>query len=214
MELITDVLFSMGFLSLTWGQVVMWIIAGTLIYLAIAKQFEPLLLLPIGFGILLANIPLTTLMAEGHGLIWRLYHYGLEWEVIPPLIFMGLGAMTDFGPVIANPKTLLLGAGAQVGVYLTFFCAILLGFDVFEASVIGIIAGADGPTTIYLAAKLAPHMMGVCAVAAYSYMAMVPLIQPPIMKLMTSENERKIVMKSLRPVGKLEKIFFPIVAMS
>jgi sodium ion-translocating decarboxylase beta subunit len=213
MELITDVLFSMGFLSLTWGQVVMWIIAGTLIYLAIAKQFEPLLLLPIGFGILLANIPLTTLMAEGHGLIWRLYHYGLEWEVIPPLIFMGLGAMTDFGPVIANPKTLLLGAGAQVGVYLTFFCAILLGFDVFEASVIGIIAGADGPTTIYLAAKLAPHMMGVCAVAAYSYMAMVPLIQPPIMKLMTSENERKIVMKSLRPVGKLEKIFFPIVAM-
>jgi len=213
MDILTDVVVSMGFMSLTLGQVVMWVIAGTLIYLAIAKQYEPLLLLPIGFGILLANIPCTTLMHEGEGLIWRLYHYGLEWEMIPPLIFMGLGAMTDFGPVIANPKTLLLGAGAQVGVYITFFVAMMLGFDLYEASVIGIIAGADGPTTIYLAAKLAPHMMGVCAVAAYSYMAMVPMIQPPIMKLFTSEAERKITMKSLRPVGRLEKIFFPIVSM-
>jgi len=213
MDVIKDIVLSTGFFALSWGHLVMWIIGGTLIYLAIKKQYEPLLLLPIGFGILLANLPLAPLMTEGSGLIWRFYHYGLEWEVIPPLIFLGLGAMTDFGPVIANPKTLLLGAAAQVGVYLTFFLAILLKFTVPQASVIGIIAGADGPTTIYLASKLAPEMMGVCAVAAYSYMAMVPLIQPPIMKALTSEDERKIVMKSLRPVSKLEKIFFPMVAM-
>ena len=213
MEIVKDILLSTGFFALTWGQVLMWIIGGTLIYLAIKKGFEPLLLLPIGFGILMANLPLAPLMNEGSGLIWRFYHYGLEWEVIPPLIFLGLGAMTDFGPVIANPKTLLLGAAAQVGVYLTFFLAILLKFTVPQASVIGIIAGADGPTTIYLASKLAPEMMGICAVAAYSYMALVPLIQPPVMKALTSEEERKIVMKSLRPVSKLEKIFFPLVAM-
>jgi sodium ion-translocating decarboxylase beta subunit len=213
MDLLKEVLLNTGFVSLSWGHLVMWVIGGILIYLAIKKGYEPLLLLPIGFGILLANIPLAPLMDEGSGLIWRFYHYGLEWEVIPPLIFLGLGAMTDFGPVIANPKTLLLGAAAQVGVYLTFFLAILLKFTVPQASVIGIIAGADGPTTIYLASKLAPEMMGVCAVAAYSYMAMVPLIQPPIMKALTNEEERKIVMKSLRPVSKLEKIFFPMVAL-
>ncbi|NLG32485.1 MAG: sodium ion-translocating decarboxylase subunit beta, partial [Syntrophomonadaceae bacterium] len=213
MDIVKDVIFSTGFVAITWGQLVMWVIAFTLMYLAIKKGFEPLLLLPIGFGILLANIPLTTLMEPGHGLIWRLYHYGLEWEMIPPLIFLGLGAMTDFGPVIANPKTLLLGAAAQGGVYLTFFLAVLIGFTIPQASVIGIIAGADGPTTIYLASKLAPEMMGICAVAAYSYMAMVPLIQPPVMKLLTTQEERKIVMRSLRPVGKLEKIFFPIVSL-
>ena len=213
MDIVKDILLSTGFFALTWGQVLMWIIGCTLIYLAIKKGFEPLLLLPIGFGILMANLPLAPLMNEGSGLIWRFYHYGLEWEVIPPLIFLGLGAMTDFGPVIANPKTLLLGAAAQVGVYLTFFLALLLKFTVPQASVIGIIAGADGPTTIYLASKLAPEMMGICAVAAYSYMALVPLIQPPVMKALTTEEERKIVMKSLRPVSKLEKIFFPLVAM-
>jgi len=212
-ELFQEVILRTGFLALTWGQLVMWAVGFTLIYLAIRKGFEPLLLLPIGFGILLANIPLTPLMTPGSGLIWRFYHYGLEWEVIPPLIFLGLGAMTDFGPMIANPKTLLLGAAAQVGVYFTFFLALLLKFTVPQAAVIGIIGGADGPTTIYLASKLAPEMMGVCAVAAYSYMAMVPLIQPPVMKLLTTEAERKIVMKSLRPVSKLEKIFFPVVAL-
>jgi sodium ion-translocating decarboxylase beta subunit len=213
MDILKDLLLSTGFIAIDPGQVVMWVIAFTLMYLAIKKQYEPLLLLPIGFGILLANIPLTNLMDPGHGLIWRLYHYGLEWEVIPPLIFLGLGAMTDFGPVIANPKTLLLGAAAQGGVYLTFFLALFFGFTLPQASVIGIIAGADGPTTIYLASKLAPEMMGICAVAAYSYMAMVPLLQPPVMKLLTTQEERKIVMRSLRPVGKLEKIFFPVVTL-
>lgn len=213
MQLFKEVILSMGFLHITVGQVLMWVIGCSLLYLAIRRGFEPLLLLPIGFGILLANIPLAPLMTEGSGLIWRFYHYGLEWEVIPPLIFLGLGAMTDFGPVIANPKTLLLGAAAQVGVYLTFFLALVLKFTVPQASVIGIIAGADGPTTIYLASKLAPEMLGICAVAAYSYMALVPLIQPPVMKLLTTEDERKIRMKSLRPVSKLEKIFFPVVSM-
>lgn len=213
MDLILQSLSTTGWLSLEIGQVIMWVIGGILIYLAIARGFEPLLLLPIGFGILLANLPLAPLMTEGEGLIWRFYHYGLEWEVIPPLIFLGIGAMTDFGPVIASPKTLLLGAAAQLGVYLTFFLALFMGFNVAEAAVIGIIAGADGPTTIYLSAKLAPHMMGICAVAAYSYMALVPLIQPPVMKLLTTKEERLITMKSLRPVSKLEKVIFPVMAM-
>ena len=213
MELLKDVIFSMGFMSVTLGHILMWIIGITLIFLAIYKGFEPLLLLPIGFGILVINIPLVPLMNEGSGLLWIFNRYLLHTEIIPPLIFLGIGAMTDFGPVIANPKTLLLGAAAQIGVYLTFFLAILMGFDVSQAAVIGIIAGADGPTTIYLATKLAPEMLGICAVAAYSYMALVPLIQPPIMKLCTTEAERKIVMKSLRPVSKREKIFFPLIAM-
>lgn len=213
MSVFVETFLSMGFMSLSWGNILMWLIGAVLIYLAIAKGFEPLLLLPIGFGILMANIPLAPLMTEGHGLIWRFYHYGIEWEVIPPLIFLGIGALTDFGPMLANPKTLLLGAAAQLGVYLTFFTALALKFTVPQASVIGIIAGADGPTTIYLASKLAPEMLGICAVAAYSYMALVPVIQPPVMKLLTTEEERKIVMKSLRPVSKLEKIVFPIVTM-
>lgn len=213
MQVFVETFLNMGFMSLTWGQVLMWIIGAVLIYLAIAKDFEPLLLLPIGFGIIMANIPLAPLMTEGSGLIWRFYHYGVEWEVIPPLIFLGIGALTDFGPMLANPKTLLLGAAAQGGVYLTFFASLFIGFTVPQASVIGIIAGADGPTTIYLASKLAPEMLGICAVAAYSYMALVPVIQPPVMKLLTSDAERKIVMKSLRPVSKLEKVVFPIVTM-
>ncbi len=210
MELFTGMWQSMAFDNLYWGNYVMWIIAFLFLYLAIKKDFEPLLLLPIAFGILLANLP-SEIMLPGEGLLWRFYHYGEEWGVIPPLIFLGIGAMTDFGPVIANPKTLLLGAGAQGGVYVTFFGALLLGFNVNQAAVIGIIGGADGPTTIFLAAKLAPEMMGICAVAAYSYMALVPVIQPPVMKLLTSEAERKIRMKSLRKVSKLEKIFFPII---
>lgn len=209
MEILQGMWSTMAFKDLYWGHFVMWAVSFTFMYLAIKKGFEPLLLLPIAFGMLLANLP-SEIMLPGEGLIWRFYHYGEEWGVIPPLIFMGIGAMTDFGPVIANPKTLLLGAGAQGGVYVTFFAALALGFTVKQASVIGIIAGADGPTTIFLAAKLAPEMMGICAVAAYSYMALVPVIQPPVMKLLTTENERKIRMKSLRKVSKLEKLFFPI----
>ena len=201
-----------GFLYMTPQMLVMWAIAGILFYLAIAKQFEPLLLLPIGFGILLANLPLTGLMEPGEGLIWRFFHYGIQWEVIPPLIFLGVGAMTDFGPVLANPKLLFLGAGAQAGVYITFFSAYLFGFDLAESAVIGIIGGADGPTTIYLGAKLAPHMLGSCAVAAYSYMAMVPIVQPPVMKLLTTRKERVIRMKTERKVGRLEKVMFPFLA--
>ncbi|GAB6154778.1 sodium ion-translocating decarboxylase subunit beta [Desulfosporosinus burensis] len=210
MEIFQGMWTSMAFDNLYWGNFVMWAIALTFIYLAIKKGFEPLLLLPIAFGILLVNLP-SEIMTPGEGLLWRFYHYGEEWAIIPPLIFLGIGAMTDFGPVIANPKTLLLGAGAQGGVYVTFFGALALGFNIDQAAVIGIIGGADGPTTIFLASKLAPEMMGVCAVAAYSYMALVPVIQPPIMKLLTTEAQRKIRMKSLRKVSKLEKIFFPII---
>jgi carboxybiotin decarboxylase len=203
---------SSGYLHITPGLVVMWFIGIVLIYLAIAKKYEPLLLLPIGFGIILANLPLTDLMHEGEGLIWRFYHYGIQWEIIPPLIFLGLGALTDFKPLLANPILIFLGAGAQVGVYITFFTAYGLGFSINEAATIGIIGGADGPTTIFLAAKLAPHLLGVCAVAAYSYMAMVPIIQPPIMKLLTTKKERLIKMKKARKVTQLEKLFFPIIA--
>nr|HID58034.1 sodium ion-translocating decarboxylase subunit beta [Desulfobacterales bacterium] len=197
-------------MQLTLGNLIMWLVAFLFIYLAIKKEYEPLLLLPIGFGILVVNLPLTDLMKKGH-LLEIFYHYGIEWEVIPPLIFLGLGALTDFGPMIANPKTLLLGAGAQFGVYVTFFGALMLGFSMPESCSIGIIGGADGPTTIYVTAHMAPHLLGATAIAAYSYMSLVPIIQPPIMKLLTSEEERKIKMKQLRPVSKLEKILFPVV---
>ena len=203
---------SSGFFFVTPGMVVMWAIGFTLVYLAIAKDYEPLLLLPIGFGIVLANLPLADLMKPGEGLLWRFYHYGIQWEIIPPLIFLGLGALTDFGPLLARPVLIFLGAGAQAGVYITFFAAHAIGFDLKEAATIGIIGGADGPTTIFLATKLAPHMLGSCAVAAYSYMALVPIIQPPIMKLLTTKEERVIRMKKLRKVSKLEKILFPMVS--
>jgi oxaloacetate decarboxylase beta subunit len=201
-----------GFLYLTWKMLIMWIIAFVLFYLAIGKKFEPLLLLPIGFGILLANLPLTGLMAPDEGLIWRFFHYGIQWEIIPPLIFLGVGALTDFGPVLANPKLLFLGAGAQIGVYITFISAYIFGFDIAESAVIGIIGGADGPTTIFLGAQLAPHMLGSCAVAAYSYMAMVPIVQPPIMYLLTTKKERNMRMKTVRKVSRLQKMLFPIMA--
>ncbi len=201
-----------GFLGLSWGHPVMWALAGGFLYLAIAKKFEPLLLVPIAFGMLVVNLPGTGLMEPGEGLLWRFFHYGIEWEVIPPLIFLGLGAMTDFGPLLSQPRLIFLGAGAQVGVYITFFCAHLMGFDLKEAATIGIIGGADGPTTIYLGSRLAPHMLGTVAVAAYSYMAMVPLIQPPIMRLMTTRQERRIRMSKARKVHPLEKILFPVAA--
>jgi sodium ion-translocating decarboxylase beta subunit len=206
-----DLVLTTGVVHLTVGNLVMWLIAFLFIYLAITKNYEPLLLVPIGFGILVVNLPLTFLMEEGEGLLWKFYHYGLEWEVIPPLIFLGLGALTDFGPMIANPKTLILGAGAQFGVYVSFFGALFLGFNIPEACSIGIIGGADGPTTIYTTVHLAPHLLGATAVAAYSYMSLVPIIQPPIMKLLTSEKERKIKMRQLRPVSKREKVLFPLV---
>ncbi len=203
-------LLSTGIYHLTLGNVIMWLVAFVLIYLAIERKYEPLLLLPIGFGIFVVNLPLTHLMEAQH-ILGVMYHYGLEWEIIPPLIFLGLGAMTDFGPLIANPKTLLLGAAAQFGVYIAFFSALALGFSVPEACAIGIIGGADGPTTIFTTVSLAPHLLGATAVAAYSYMAMVPIIQPPIMRLCTTKKERLIRMKQLKPVNKKEKIFFPLV---
>ncbi len=203
---------NMGLMALTPGMVFMWLIGFTLVYLAITKQYEPLLLLPIGFGIIITNLPLTFLMEPGEGLLWRFYHYGIEWEIIPPLIFLGLGALTDFGSLLAQPRLIFLGAAAQVGVYVTFFIAYSVGFSLEEAATIGIIGGADGPTTIYLSAKLAPHLLGACAVAAYSYMALVPMIMPPIMKLLTTDAERKIRMQKGRKVTAREKLFFPLIA--
>jgi oxaloacetate decarboxylase beta subunit len=211
-EKLFSIFMTSGFFYIEWNMMVMWAIGFGLIYLAIAKNYEPLLLLPIGFGILLANLPLADLMKPHEGLLWRFYHYGIQWEIIPPLIFLGLGALTDFGPLLARPVLIFLGAGAQAGVYITFFVAHAIGFDLKEAATVGIIGGADGPTTIFLATKLAPHMLGSCAVAAYSYMALVPIIQPPIMKLLTTKEERVIKMKKLRKVSSLEKILFPMVS--
>lgn len=200
-----------GISVMTYKHLIMWAIAFVVLYLAIKKEFEPLLLLPIGFGILLANLPKANLM-EDNMLLWFFYNYGIKTELIPCMIFLGLGALTDFGPLISDPKTLLLGAAAQGGVYITFFGAILVGFTVKEAAGIGIIGGADGPTTIYVLSYLAPYLMGPCAVAAYSYMAMVPLIQPPIARLLTTREERLIRMPMPRPVSATEKVLFPIVA--
>ncbi|MBM4322999.1 MAG: sodium ion-translocating decarboxylase subunit beta, partial [Deltaproteobacteria bacterium] len=165
---ISTILLKTGFVHLTIGHVIMWLIGGVFIYLAIARDFEPLLLLPIGFSVFAVNFPLAPLLGEGD-LIRIFYHYGLEWDIIPCVIFLGIGALTDFSPMIANPKTLLLGAGAQFGVYVAFFGALLFGFNIEEAASIGIIGGADGPTCIYLTTKLAPHLIGANAIAAYSY---------------------------------------------
>ncbi len=211
-DFLSKALFQTGIWNLQVKHLIMWLIAFAYIYLAIKKEYEPLLLLPIGFAILAVNLPLTDLMSkEPKGLLYIFYHYGLEWEVIPPLIFLGLGAMTDFGPLIANPKTLLLGAAAQFGVYVAFFISLLLGFSIPEACSIGIIGGADGPTTIYTTVHLAPHLLGATAISAYSYMSLVPIIQPPVIKALTKREERKIVMRQLRPVSKTERILFPIV---
>ena len=198
-----------GFAAFTMGNAIMMLVGIILLYLAIGKGFEPLLLSPIAFGCLLANVPKTGF--EDTPGVMSVILYGIQHEVFPPLIFLGVGAMTDFGPLIANPKTLLLGAAAQAGVFVSLLGAMLLGFTVQEASAIGIIGGADGPTAIYLAAKMAPNLLGAIAVAAYSYMSLVPLIQPPIMKLCTSEADRKIVMEQLRPVSHFEKVVFPVV---
>jgi carboxybiotin decarboxylase len=211
---------STGFLHVNGGMVIMWVICALLFYLAIGKGFEPLLLLPIAFGALLANLPTEGVLnapALDGSLPGGLYYYisqGIHLEIFPPLIFLGVGALTDFGPLIANPRTLLLGAAAQVGVFLTMFVAVLSGvFTPGEGASIAIIGGADGPTSIFTANKLAPHLIGPIAVAAYTYMALVPLIQPPIMKALTTDAERRIRMKTLRQVGKLERILFAVVVM-
>ena len=199
-----------GFPAFTMGHAIMMLVGIILLYLAIGKGFEPLLLSPIAFGCLLANVPKTGF--EDQPGVMQVILYGINHEIFPPLIFLGVGAMTDFGPLIANPKTLLLGAAAQAGVFVSLLGAMMLGFTVQEASAIGIIGGADGPTAIYLAAKMAPNLLGAIAVAAYSYMSLVPLIQPPIMKLCTTEADRKIVMEQLRPVSHFERIVFPVVS--
>ena len=209
MRALVSVWTDSGFASLTWENVVMILVGLVLLYLAIAKEYEPLLLLPIAFGDIMANFPNTGFETD-MGVMMAI-GFGIKYEIFPPLIFMGVGAMTDFGPLIANPKTVLLGAAAQIGVFVALAGAMMLGFNVQEAASIGIIGGADGPTAIYLTTKLAPHLLGAIAVAAYSYMSLVPLIQPPIMKLCTTKAQRSIKMVNLRPVTHFEKVVFPIV---
>jgi len=200
-----------GFTHLELGQVVMILIGSLLLYLGIGKGFEPLLLLPIGFGAILVNIPLAGLMEE-EGVLRFFYDAGVLTEIFPLLIFIGIGAMTDFQPLLENPKIILLGAAGQFGIFLTLLLALALGFDKLEAVAIGIIGACDGPTSIYVTSKYAPHLLGAVSVAAYSYMALVPLIQPPIMRLLTTEREKKIVMGTVKqPVSKTTKILFPVV---
>jgi oxaloacetate decarboxylase beta subunit len=225
LEALLEFAKSTGFYGLTAGSIIMLAVSCLLLYLAIVKKFEPLLLVPIAFGVLLTNLPFAGLMAEPvmeikehvihtiepGGLLYYLFQ-GDHLGIFPPLIFMGVGAMTDFGPLIANPKSLLLGAAAQFGIFITFIGAIASGlFTAQEAASIGIIGGADGPTAIFLSSKLAPHLLGPIAIAAYSYMALVPIIQPPIMRLLTTPKERLIKMTQLREVSKREKIIFPII---
>ena len=214
-QALTDLIRMSGLAHLTYKEIIMIIIACIFLYLAIKKGYEPYLLIPIAFGILLVNLPLAGLMtppteSEPGGLIYYLYQ-GTNLGIYPPLIFLCLGAATDFGPLIANPKTLLLGGAAQFGFFAAFFGALALGMTPQEAASVGIIGGADGPTAIYLTTKLANHLLSVIALAAYSYMALVPLIQPPIMRLLTTEKERQTVMKQMRVVSKNERILFPIV---
>lgn len=213
MEAVKNLIFDTGIAQTTWQQLFMLLICMGILYLAIKKQFEPLLLLPIGFAGMLANMPGAG-MAEGSGLLHVLADFGLGEQfgtLFPLLIFMGVGAMTDFGPMLANPKTLFMGAAAQVGIFATLLGAIFLGFDLKEAAAIAIIGGADGPTSIFVSSRLANHLVGPIAVAAYSYMALVPLIQPPIMRALTTKEERMVKMEQLRKVSKLEKIIFPII---
>tara|TARA_B110000503_G_scaffold141699_1_gene235995 strand:- start:6250 stop:7386 length:1137 start_codon:yes stop_codon:yes gene_type:complete len=215
MEKLLNVWHSSGLYQVQPGQVIMMAVGLLLLYLAIKRNFEPLLLIPIGFGGLLANIPGAGLADPG-GILYMFYSVGIETGAFPLIIFMGVGAMTDFGPLLANPKTLFLGAAAQFGIFVTLIGAVglttlgVMDFTLADAAAIGIIGGADGPTSIYVASKLAPDLLGAIAVASYSYMALVPLIQPPIMRALTTEKERKIKMVQLRPVGKVEKIVFPL----
>jgi oxaloacetate decarboxylase beta subunit len=207
-QLFYSFLRSTGFSVITWQQILMILVGMFLIYLGIARKYEPLLLVPIGFGTILVNLPLSGLMDDG-GLL-RYFYFGIESGIFPPLIFMGIGAMTDFGPLLAKPRTFLLGAAAQFGIFVTLVGAKLLGFNFAEAASIGIIGGADGPTAIYLTSKLASHLLGPIAVAAYSYMALVPIIQPPIIRALTTRKERQVVMSDIAPVPQRTKIIFPI----
>lgn len=209
------ILAETAFFSLTWGNAIMYVVAALFIYLAIQKGFEPLLLIPIAFGILIGNIPPVGEGGQGvydAGSVFYYLYKGVTLGIYPPIIFLGIGAMTDFSIMFSNPKLILLGAAAQFGIFATFNGALILGFSVKQAGAIGIIGGADGPTAIFLSSMLAPEFIGQIAITAYSYMALVPLIQPPIMKLLTSHSERRIKMKAPRPVSKKEKIIFPIVA--
>ena len=223
-----DFIGSTGFANFDWRHGVMLLVAFVFIYLAITRDMEPYELIPIGLGIIVANLPLTGLMElptaesgfQDSGVFGVIFHYGLSfWNILPPIIFLGLGAMTDFGPIISNPKTLLLGAAAQVGIFLAFWGALAadllpwLSFSLNEAAAIGIIGGADGPTTIFLSAKLAPELLGITAVIAYSYMATIAFIQPPLMRLLTTRKEREIVMPPPREVSKRERLIFPLAAM-
>jgi len=204
-----------GFLNIELGSLVMMLAGMLFVYLGIHKEFEPLLLVPIGFGMIVGNMPGVAaqgLGVETEGSVLSYLYFGVKKGIYPSLIFMGVGAMTDFSTLIANPRLILLGAAAQFGIFATFMGSLLLGFNILEAASIGIIGGADGPTSIFLASKMAPHLLGSIALAAYSYMALVPVIQPPIMRLLTTKKERVIRMKALRVVSKKEKIFFPIVA--
>ena len=219
LENIKAIILSSGFVAMTRGQLVMILVAFLLIYLAIVKKYEPLLLLPIAFGALLTNLPLAGLMdgpttlvngtVQPGGVLYYLYQ-GVELGIYPPLIFLGIGAMTDFGPLLANPKSILLGAAAQLGIFAALLGAIALGFDLRAAASIGIIGGADGPTAIFLTSRLKPELLGPIAIAAYSYMALIPFIQPPLMRLVVPKKERQIVMEQLRPVSKKEQVLFPI----
>jgi len=212
METVINLLQQSGFANLSWGNWIMFIIAGILICLAITRQYEPLLLIPIGFGAILANLPLGEMGSYGNGIIALIYNSGIKTELLPPIIFMGVGVLTDFRPLLGRPITFLLGAAAQLGIFAAALSAFyLFGFDMKEAASIGIIGGADGPTSIFLASQLAPHLLGPIAVAAYSYMSLVPIIQPPIMRLLTSRKERAIDMPQARPVSKTAAILFPII---
>ena len=212
MDAIVKLAAETGFANLTWGNWVMFLVGGVLIFLAITKKYEPLLLIPIGFGAILANLPLADMGSHGHGIIALIYNSGIKTELLPPIIFMGVGVLTDFRPLLGRPLTFLLGAAAQLGIFIAALGAYyILGFDMKEAASIGIIGGADGPTSIFLATKLAPHLLGPIAVAAYSYMSLVPIIQPPIIRMLTTKKERYIDMPQAKPVSQTAAILFPVI---
>ena len=211
MEKLLKLFADSGFANLGWSNWIMFVIAGLLVYLAIKKQYEPLLLIPISFGMVLANFPLADMGSYGEGIIGLIYEGGIKTELLPPLIFLGVGVLTDFRPLLSRPVTFLLGAAAQIGIFIAALgAAYLFGFTPREAASIGIIGGADGPTTIFLSAQLAPHLLGPVALAAYSYMSLVPIIQPPVLKLLTSKKERAIDMPQAKPVSKRAVILFPM----
>lgn len=213
MDSFLDLFNQSGFAHLGWGNWVMFLVAGVLVFLAITREYEPLLLIPISFGIVLANFPLADLGSYGEGIIALIYESGIKTELLPPIIFLGVGVLTDFRPLLARPMTFLLGAAAQIGIFVAAIgAAYLFGFTFKEAAAIGIIGGADGPTSIFLSSKLAPHLLGPVALAAYSYMSLVPIIQPPILRMLTTKKEREIDMPQAKPVSKTAVILFPISA--